>query len=297
MLIHQSELASFARCAAQVGYTRAGWRDDTNSAAAFGSVMHHALHVFERERNTGTDFGDAVQMALETFVHYWNPLNIESITEPVPPDGWLPRQSYAEMRSRGIESIKKYCDLVRYDDLELLAIEYGFVVPIVGTWDDDLGEPHMLGGTIDRLAMRHYKRQLCVAVDDWKTGKDYRHLRHNLQFSAYCYATTQQEFWVGYRGEDGFGEERGTELYLRGLDAPRRATWINLRLFKFQDAGWRGPIDYARFALAVEQYVATIKADIFPLTVSGETCTYCPFRKSCGGTGLPDDEHGKPEGL
>jgi hypothetical protein len=32
----------------------------------------------------------------------------------------------------------------------------------------------------------------------------------------------------------------------------RRFTWINLRTINFQDGGWRGPPDYARFALAIE---------------------------------------------
>ena len=122
------------------------------------------------------------------------------------------------LRSRLPRSRQSPADLVRFDDHELLGIEYGFIVPIDGTRDD--------------------------------------------------------EFWTGHRGEDGFGVERGTEMYERTKTWGRRGTWIDLRQFSFLDAGWRGPIDYSRFAIAVEQYAATVKADIFPLTLSGEVCRW-----------------------
>lgn len=151
---HQSDLASWARCAAQVGYRRAGLPSKTNSAAAFGSVMHHALETLERELHEGTPFEIALRKGLEISTFYWHPLNIEAICEPVPPDGWLPQQGYSELGSRGIDTIKKYADLIRYDQGELLATEYPFIVPLPGTWDEELGEPHWLAGAIDRLAVR-----------------------------------------------------------------------------------------------------------------------------------------------
>lgn len=291
---HQSDLSSWARCAAQVGYKRAGLPDKTNSAAVYGSVMHHALQVLERELNTGTPFETALQKALETFAWYWNPLNTDQICDPVPADGWLPQQGYSQLRVKGLDTIRKYADLIRFDNHELLATEYPFIVPLPGTWDDELGEPHWLAGSVDRLAARHYLRQLALCIDDYKTGKEYVALRYNLQFSGYALASLQREFWVGARGEDGFGD-RGEEMFQRFQGAGRRGTWINLRTIKFQDAGWRGPIDYSRFTLAVEQMHASIKADIFPLSISGSVCQYCDFRNICGGTGLPDSDHGKPE--
>jgi len=297
MLLHQSDLSALARCAAAYGYRRAGVPEQSNSAAVFGTVMHDALHWLERQRAMGMPFEECVQGAIQRFCHYWNPMNIEALTDPVPPDGWLPRQGYAELRLRGIDSIQKYADLIRFDDHQLLAIEYGFVVPIEGTWDDELGEPHMLGGSVDRLAIRHYKRVRYLAVDDWKTGRDYVRLRHNLQFTAYCYASTRPEFWTGFRGEDGFGQERGMELYEAMKDWGRKGTWISLRKFKFEDAGWRGPIDYKRFALAVNQFAALVQADVFPLTLSGEVCKFCDFRRVCAGTGIAPEDHGKPEGV
>lgn len=295
VLVHQSMLSEWDRCAARVGYRRAGEHEDSNSAMAFGSVIHFALLALETLRAEGRPFEECVERAVQTFQHYWHPSNIEAICEPVPADGWIAGQSYGILLQRGAESIRQYADLIRYDDHELLGLEYGFVVPVLGTWDEELGQPHMLGGTIDRLAVRHYSRKLAVAVDDLKSGRDYKGLRYNLQFTAYCYATEQKVFWTGTPGgEDGFGEERGTQLYERFLGAGRRGTWINLRKFKFQDAGWRGPVDYERFRLAVEQITKSIQAEIFPLSLSGTNCQYCPHRNICGEVGIPDDVHGDP---
>lgn len=291
---HQSDLASWARCAAQVGYRRAGLPDKTNSAAAYGSVMHHALEVLDRQLHEGTPFEAALNMALETFTYYWSPLHIEAITTPVPEDGWLPRQGYSELRLRGLDTIRKFADLKRFDSSTLLATEYPFIVPLPGTWDDELGEPHWLAGAIDRLAFKRVGRINSLEIQDYKTGKPSTHLRYNLQFSGYGLASLQREFWVGARGEEGFGAA-GEELFERFKNAGRRGTWIDLRNIKFVDAGWRGPVDYNRFTLAVEQMHASIKADIFPLSINGENCRYCPYRSICGGTGLPDENHGKPE--
>ena len=154
IVIHQSDLASWNRCPEQFRFDRVGARQRTNSATAFGSVTHHALQVLERTRD--------LDKAIQTFLYYWHPLNIEAICEPVPSDGWLPRQSYGELRKRGVDSLRKYADIfLRYDDHELLALEYEFLVPLHGTgmW---------LAGTIDRLAVRWYRQRETLAIDDFK---------------------------------------------------------------------------------------------------------------------------------
>jgi hypothetical protein len=40
-----------------------------------------------------------------------------------------------------------------------------------------------------------------------------------------------------------------------------------------------------------------IRADIFPLNIRGDICRYCDYRKSCGGVGIAEPEHGKPAGV
>lgn len=292
-IIHQSDMSSWIRCPTAYMYSKQGMPSRQLSATAYGSVVHHSLETFERKlHHEKLPHAEAVAAAVATFEHYWHPLNIDAICAPV--DIWLPRQNYTDLRQRGIDAIRAYGDLAKQDDGNLLATEYGFQVPIVGTFDESTGQPHILAGTIDRLALRRLRTKPFVSVEDYKTGKEYKHLRQNLQFTAYCYATTRPEFWTGWNGEDGFGPETGTGLYQRFTSFARRGTWINMRTIKRQDAGWRGPADYARFALAVEQIVASWNADIYPLSISGETCTYCEFAPICAGVGVPDDEHGAP---
>jgi CRISPR/Cas system-associated exonuclease Cas4 (RecB family) len=288
VLLHQSDLKSYGRCAEQYRLQQAGAPREQLSATAYGSVMHHALHVLERTGN--------LQAALETFEFYWHPLNIEAICEPV--QIWITGQSYGSLRLRGLDAIRKYHDLGKFKVGELLALEFEFVVPIHGTVDRQTGEPHYLGGTVDRLNLTSYQRKPVVAAEDFKTGKRPEYLRHDLQGTAYCYASEQPEFWIGNPAwnTDGFGLERGTDLLQRTDGAARRFTWIDLKALKYVDGGFRGPRDYERFRLAVQSIADAIQAEIFPLSISGEHCQHCPFRAICGGVGL-DDRDGDPRPL
>jgi hypothetical protein len=611
MIIHQSDLGAWSRCPAQFGYQRAGMPRKTTSALAYGSVMHHALHVLEDQVANGTNLIDALNIAIETFTTYWDPRNIEAICEKVAEDGWIRGQGYTELRMRGVAALRSYADLMRFEKMEVLGLEYSFMCPIENTWDEELGEPHILAGTVDRLAARFHKRVETLCVDDYKglardteiptptgwttmgavevgdeifgadgspcrvigkseihdrpcyrvtfddgssvvadnvhlwatlrgrhceptvidvedlrldlvddrgqrhhrvqnaaalhlpevdlpvdpyvlgcwigdgkrssgelttgdaeqwdlikecgygvgsspgitrtilglrrqlidagylghkqipdvylrasmdqrlallqglcdtdgswhrrrhqvqfvsvdkglatsvrelalslgakarlweyqacgfgivrtayrvtfsptdfnpfrlsrkaslvrpgmtnarrrivvsveptlrvptqcimvdspdhlylcgesmipthnTGKTQYHLQHNLQFTAYLWATTKPEFWLGWRGEEGFGEARGAQLFERFAETPRRAFWINLKDLKVQDAGFRNEIHYRRFILAVNQVTASVTADIFPLTISGEACTYCEYRDVCGGLPVPSEDY------
>ena len=278
-MIHQSDLKSMARCGEQHRRQLAGERGHQLSATAFGSVMHHALHTLERHRD--------LALATNTFEHYWHPLNIDEICEPV--DVWIRGQSFGTLRNKGIETLKRYWDLKRYDDEEVLALEFPFVVELDGTWDPDEEAPHRLAGTVDRLAVRYYRREMHVCIDDWKTGKKPVYLKHNVQFSAYGYASTRQEFWTGHDNADalglpdGFGEERGYELYRRLENAPRHGWWINVMGGPdWIDAGVRNQArDYRRLLHSVDQYVRARKARIFQLNIDGSTCEFCPFRDTC----------------
>ena len=128
------------------------------------------------------------------------------------------------------------------------------------------------------------------------TGKDYGtrkgDLRWNVQFTLYSFATTQEKFWT-----DAWGQEEGTELFTRFSVLARRGTWISLKNgVDHQDAGWRGPQDYARGWAAVRGYVKAVKADIYPLSLTGDVCFFCAFREGiCGGVAVPDEDYGRPE--
>lgn len=291
MLLHQSHLASWQHCPQQLGLILQGKPDKANSASVYGSVMHHALHVLERTfRETG-DLGEALEKALATFEYYWHPKHQADLAgESVPPDGWLPRQTWGTLNQRGKLALREYADQVKWQEHELLALEYEFIVPIPGT-------EHHLGGTMDRLSVRWDKRTMFLGVDDNKTGQQKWGLRHNVQGTAYSWATTQLPFWIGYQGEvvlatgetitvdtrpDSFAPERGHALFDRFADTPRRFTWINHHKGTFVDGGYRDERDYRRLHQAVSQVAASIQAGIFPLHLSGESCAYCSLREPCG---------------
>lgn len=292
MLIHQSLIADWAWCPQRVVLSQrvtAGRR--MTSYLAFGSVMHHALQVLERYRD--------LDKALDTFRWFWHPHNVEQITgAPIPHDGWGRGHSYGRLLQRGVKVLQQWHDLLRFDESELLALEYEFIVPIEGT-------PHFLGGTMDRLSARWAKRIPILDIEDFKTGRQKWGLRHNLQGSGYAYATTRPEFWMGFQGEidgrhydttgESFGQERGAELFERFQGKARHFTWIDLngRSIKRVDGGYRGQLDYDRFALAVTEVVRSLEAGIYPLRIDGETCGICEFAGICGG-GLPDEDYGRP---
>lgn len=274
MLIHQSDLKSHARCGEQHRRQLNGEQGKQLSATAYGSVAHHALHVLERTRD--------VDLAVNTFDHFWHPLNIDEICTPV--EEWIGRQSYGVLRTKGMAMIRRYWEHLQYQDEELLALEFPFVVPIPGTRDEETGQPHELAGTIDRLSLRFYRRQLHVCVDDWKTGKKPSFLQHQLQFTAYCFATTQPEFWVGSAEHltEGFGPERGAQLHNRLRETPRHGWWIDVSAGPtWSDAGLRAERDYKRFRHAVDTYVRARQHHIFPLNIDGSVCEFCPFRDDC----------------
>lgn len=275
MIIHQSAIKSWHRCGEQHRRELQGDEGQQLSRTAYGSVMHHALHTLERH-------GD-LQMAIDTFTWYWHPHRIDAICRPV--DIWIGRDTQSSLAQNGVETLKRYWDLKRFDDdEELLALEISFVVPIHGTYDPDTGKPHYLAGTIDRLALRKYTRRPHVCVDDYKTGRKQPYLKHNLQGTGYSYATTQPEFWTGSEEflTEGFGIERGRQLYERTAQMPRKFYWITIAGSPtFTSGGVRTDRDYARFRHAVQQYAEARRQGIYPLNIDGEICQYCPFNDDC----------------
>jgi len=280
-VFRQSTIGAWQRCAMQAHYLASGAPREQLSATAYGSVVHHALHVLER-------YGDLDQ-ALATFEHYWHPDNIGELCDPV--DVWLPRQTYGGLRSRGLRALRDYADLARSDEADILALEYTFTVPITGT-------DHDLTGTVDRLTIRKQRTIPYLSLDDHKTGKKPAYLRHAVQGTAYCYATTQRAFWDGFDAAPvqlhRRGELDGAALFELTKTWARRFRWIDLMHIEHHDGGWRSERDYARLRMAVNQIAACIDADIYPMTLSGDTCTYCAFRSICGGIGIASDDEGAP---
>ena len=293
MEIRQSDLASYGRCAQQKklkDLSRQGLvkRESNLSRTIYGTVMHHALQIMETEHHAGSS--SALTTAKSTFAYYWTPDNLPQMAAHGHPemaygiDEWLPRDTYGGMRSKGLQALEDYYALLITDDGVLLGLEIEFHVPV------DLGPigMHVLKGTIDRLAIRKFKNKPYLSVEDFKTGKQPTYLRYNAQFSVYCWATMQREFWAPW------GDQQD-ERWQGYKDYPHRGRWLDVRLNKVVDAGWRGQADYDRLMVALAEYVKAVEADVYPLSITGENCMYCPFRDgTCGGVAVPDEDAGKP---
>lgn len=284
LVIRQSDLGSYSRCPQQKkiadGMAERGEREQTLSATVYGTVVHHALQVFEEHLHAGRE--DALDVALATFTHYWLPENVGHL-EPGGIDVWLPRQTYGGLREKGIRVITAYAEMITGDTGQLLALEYQFSVPLLLD-----GRQHTFTGTVDRLSRRLATRKPYLNVEDYKTGKVPTYLRHNMQFTGYAWASTQRPFWDGFDDPD--------EAYARTKDWARRTTWVDMQTVTRKDGGWRGPGDWPRLMLAFQQYIHAVEADVYPLNLKGDVCTFCPFSRTgqCGGVVVPDDDEGRP---
>lgn len=285
MQIRQSDLASYTRCPQQKHLRdkeKAGELGVPQqlSMTAYGSVLHHALNAMENLHHQGQ--GDALERALATFEYYWKPENTAAICEPV--TIWAARDSYSGMLRKGLATLRVYHTQLLDDAGKLLGLEIGFTLPI-----ELEGRAHTLHGTMDRLSLRRSSTSY-LNIEDFKSGKAQRYLRWNAQFTLYAYATTFSQFWT-----DAWGPEEGGALYERFRLLPRRGTWVDVSAGAHRkDAGYRGEVDFARLKIALAEYVRAVEANLYPLSLSGEFCEWCPFREgACGGIALPSPDHGK----
>lgn len=302
--VRQSDLASFSYCAAQQQYRReddvAGVQSGRLSATIFGSVMHHALEYLQRMAHEGNP--DALEIALATFRHYWDPAHTAEICEG-PPTIWAARQTYGGLRSAGERALISAYDWMTKGagskDL-LLATEYSFDIPIVID-----GVHFMLHGTIDRLAIRIYNRIPVLAIDDWKSGIKPDHLQHAMQWTVYSYATQHPAFWTELARMDAFDEVerrvngRGLDLYVSGEPGleiiEKRGRWLSVKNgnFDVHEAGVRTQQHFGRMKVAIKQYLLAQAAGIHPLTMDTKKCVYCPFAAGrCGGAPMPEFQDG-----
>jgi LAGLIDADG-like domain/PD-(D/E)XK nuclease superfamily len=183
MVIRQSDLSAWMRCNLQKHYYDTAKVDPTAvqpqhlSRTEWGTVLHHVIHVMEELHFHGKP--EVLETALSTFEYYWKPDHIDQIAHHV--DEWMVRDTYGGMRDRGRVVIEQYYELLKTDTSILLALEFGFAVPI-----EVEGRVHTLVGTVDRLSLRYKYARPYVSIDDWKSGKKPRHLRYNVQGTAYC---------------------------------------------------------------------------------------------------------------
>lgn len=250
MRVRQSDLKQFGQCAKQFELSRVLdlGEEQVGSLTVLGTVWHYAVDVYEA-------YGYDLDLAKRTFVYYWE--NPDELGEHI--DYWHRRTTHQGLQKRGLDMLDQYHDLAPWTTGKRVGSEIHFVVPI--------GD-HELEGTIDKLWYRPGQKRLESV--DFKTGAYVpEKLRYNLQFTAYCYATTRPEFWQFVPGfEDG---------HERFAKAKRGGYWFHARNSKMWNAGDRGLLDYKRLYLAIQEMENALKNSVFPLTISGETCYFCPF--------------------
>ena len=255
MRARQSDLKVFGDCAMQYRYSRilGLGAEAQGSLTVLGTIWHYAVDVYET-------FNHDLDLAKRTFIYYWS--YPEELGQKV--DFWHRGSTFMGLQNRGLDMLERYHELSPWKTGQRLGSEIHFLV--------NIGD-HELEGTIDKLWVRPGQKRLEVV--DFKTGSHVPEaLRYNIQFSAYCYATTQPEFWAEVPGHED-GHERYAS-YQRG------GWWYHARNNKMFNAGNRDQPDYDRLQWALIQMDAAIKADVFPLTISGTTCQYCSYVGICG---------------
>lgn len=264
MLIRQSTIKQFMECSLRYKFAAMGVPRTQSSAMSFGTVIHEAVLVME------TAPRDNLAAGINHFDSMWDNLAAHGLAY----DYLLPRNSHESYRELAYKILRDWWALIQWESDVVLGREYQFTVPI--------GD-HELTGTIDKFGLRPLKGgAVAVLVSDYKTGskqptRDY--LAHDLQFSAYCYATTQPEFWVNI--------PNGMALYEEYKDAPRTGEWVHLRTPRRVPAGDRVEMHYNRLRYAIDQIDLAISTGIFVPDISGSSCEYCEFREKCG---LPSRE-------
>lgn len=264
MRIRQSDIKTWQRCPLLYRFEKIdGLRGEEHSAAPFGTALHESIKYLEEN-------GD-IESAKLRFKDLWTSAEF---------DTFLKGTSFTSYMDKGLDILDRWWDIQQWNASKIIAREHYFEVP--------LGR-HTLCGTVDRLEARYLGAKggnvLCVL--DYKTNtklptRDY--LRHDVQFTAYCYATTRPEFWTGI--------ENGEELFATYQEWPRIGEWIALTQGpKRVPADFRTERDYRRLEMVADAMEDSISMGIFIPNLSGASCEYCAFRKPCG---LPSREE---EGL
>lgn len=254
MRLRQSDLKTWGDCPLRWKFANVdGLPREQSCALTFGSIIHEAVLFLETTRDLAG--------ALDRFREWW--LEPASLDPTYEIQRWLPKRTYQGYLTDGERILADWWSLIEWDNDVVLAREQHFVVPI--------GE-HELEGTLDKLTIRWRAKtnDYVVLVSDYKTSRKaprYDYLRHDLQFHAYCLATTQPEFWTGIENGEHYYEQ------LRGL--PREAEWVQLTYPQRRFAGERNEMDYRRLAYAINQMATSVDLRIFVPTISGETCTFC----------------------
>lgn len=267
MRVRQSDLKTWAKCPLMYRWQHIeGLPREVSGSLVFGSVIHDCvLWMEERQDLNG---------ALKRFDKFW--------MEPTQLDPeydikyYVRGTSWRGFAQAGSKVLTDWWSIIQWDTDLTLKREYEFDVPI--------GAGHRLHGTIDVLKVRYRADidQWVLLISDYKTNKKvptYNYLEEDLQFSAYSYASLQEDFWRDMFPTD---PAHGLRLMAQYADYPRYGEWVQLTGPKRMDAGVREERHYNRLIMAVNALAESVAMRIFVPNISGESCRYCEFRAQCG---------------
>jgi PD-(D/E)XK nuclease superfamily len=272
MRFRQSLLKTWQGCALQAKYREIdGLPRKQGSKAAFGTVIHHALHQYEVT-------GGNLEMALKTFVEVWD----DPAQLGVEPDVWNRYTSYGGLRQKGIEILKGYDEANRWERKQIVALEHRFLVPFGA---------HEIEGTVDKLDLaKNHRGNQILRVVDYKTNARQpttAELALDVQFTTYIYATLQPEFWLG-NGPDYPPVHNGDWWWSMLQSTPRRGIWVQLWANSREiDAGARDDNDFGRLYRLCNEIEKAIERDVFVPCISGDTCGLCDYANGPCPTRVP----------
>lgn len=263
MRVRQSDLKTWQRCPLAWRFQHIDkMRREQSGALSFGTIIHAAVLLLEETRD--------LHAAITAFKGWW--ADPESLEPGLTPDYYVKATSWEKYAEEGVRILERWWELIQWEADVVIAREHHFIVPIGNDGNE-------LEGTADKVAVRYLADvdRYAVLISDYKTSRKeptYGYLAHDLQFSAYCYATTRPEFWEGL--------PNGQQMYEQYADAPRVGEWVQLLGPRRKSAGERTEMHYNRLAYAVDQMVRSVDMRIFVPTISGDTCAYCDYRTPCG---------------
>lgn len=261
-----SQIKTWGACSLQGKYKYVDLIPDTrqHASASWGTCLHHALEWFGKS-------GD-MDEAIVLFCAAWDKPETLGVT----PTEWPRGFTHGGLREQGIKILEEYAEDVRWSGRKILAVEHKFCVPF---------HQHLLSGVVDLLEFKPGDPPVLYITDFKSSGKVpvRQDLYLDIQFTAYCLASLQPEFWFGYAPEiEKYPPlENAEELYANFEGVDRKLIWHHLRTNKRIDAGPRGDGDFLRLYRACEGIAAAVEHDVYVPTITGDSCGFCGYQQHC----------------
>lgn len=229
-----------------------------HAKTTFGTCIHDALELYNNSGN--------VDAAIVRFKETWDEPSILNAEIDV----WPQNTSWAELRERGIRSIQRFHEDNKWESRVIVANEHKFLVPF--------GE-HTLSGIVDNIEITGSGKNKELRIIDYKTSSyvpTHIQLRMDVQFTAYIYASEQEEFWHDIpNGEELFDTLQGVR---------RRGIWYSIWNHRTVDVGPRNELDMERLYRVMLEIERAMERDVYVPNISADSCMWCSYINLCAVT-------------